>query len=128
MVMMIIKNLAVAVAGLIGLGIIAIGVRFLLAPRTAAAGYGVAIREETGEAGAYLSAKGVRDIASGLVVFLLIAIAGHRVLGWWMLVMILIPIGDAVVVLRSSGSKATAYGVHMTTAVVMAVIGILLLA
>jgi hypothetical protein len=48
MVMMIIKNLAVAVAGLIGLGIIAIGVRFLLAPRTAAAGYGVAIREETG--------------------------------------------------------------------------------
>jgi Domain of unknown function (DUF4267) len=126
--MMVINNLAVVVAGLIGLGIIAIGVRFLLAPRTAAAGYGVAIKEEIGEAGAYLSAKGVRDIASGLVVFLLIAIAGHRVLGWWMLVMILIPIGDAVVVLRSSGSKATAYGVHMTTAVVMAVIGILLLA
>jgi len=87
MVMMIIKNLAVAVAGLIGLGIIAIGVRFLLAPPAAAAGYGVAITEEIGEAGAYLSAKGVRDTVSGLVVFLLIAIAGHRVLGWWMLVM-----------------------------------------
>ena len=40
-----IKNLA---AGLVGLGIIAVGVRFLLAPRTAAAGYGVAIREEIG--------------------------------------------------------------------------------
>ena len=51
----------------------------------------------------------------------------HRVLGWWMLVMTLIPIGDAVVVLRSGGSKATAYGVHVATAVVMAVIGILLL-
>jgi len=48
-------------------------------------------------------------------------------LGWWMLVMTLIPIGDAVVVLRSGGSKATAYGVHVATAVVMAVIGILLL-
>jgi hypothetical protein len=40
----------------------------------------------------------MRDIVSGLVVFLLIAIAGYRVLGAWMLVMILIPIGDAVVV------------------------------
>jgi hypothetical protein len=123
----IIKDLAVALSGLIGLAIIAIGVRFLLAPPTAAAGYGVAITEEIGDAGAYLSAKGVRDIVSGLVVFLLIAIAGHRVLGWWMLVMTLIPIGDAVVVLRSGGSKATAYGVHVATAAVMAVIGILLL-
>ena len=50
---MIIKGIAVVLAGLIGLGIIAIGVRFLLAPRAAAAAYGVAIREEIGEAGAY---------------------------------------------------------------------------
>ena len=57
---MIIKDLAVALSGLIGLGIIAIGVRFLLAPPTAAAGYGVAITEEIGEAGAYLSAKRAR--------------------------------------------------------------------
>ena len=124
---MIINDVAEGLSGLLGLGIIAIGVRFLLAPRTAAAGYGVAIREEIGGAGAYLSAKGVRDIVSGLVVFLLIAIAGYRVLGAWMLVMILIPVGDAVVVLRSGGSKATAYGVHVATAVFMAVVGILLL-
>jgi hypothetical protein len=64
---MIIKDIAEGLSGLVGLGIIAIGVRFLLAPRTAAAGYGVAIKEEIGEAGAYLSAKGVRDIASGLL-------------------------------------------------------------
>jgi hypothetical protein len=70
----------------------------------------------------------LRDIVSGLVVFLLIATAGRRVLGGRMLVMALIPIGDAVVVLRSGGTKATAYGVHVATAVVMAVIGILLLA
>jgi hypothetical protein len=37
MIMIIIKNHAVVLAGLIRLGIIAIGVRFLLAPRTAAA-------------------------------------------------------------------------------------------
>jgi hypothetical protein len=125
---MVIKDVAEGLSGLVGLGIIAIGVRFLLAPRAAAAGYGVAINEEIEGAGAYLSAKGVRDIVSGLVVFLLIATAGHRVLGGWMLVMALIPIGDAVVVLRSGGSKAIAYGVHVATAMVMAVIGILLLA
>jgi Domain of unknown function (DUF4267) len=105
---MIIKDIAVGLSVLIGLGIIVIGVRFLLAPRAAAAAYGVAVEEEIGGAGAYLSAKGVRDIVSGLVTFLLIAIAGYRVLGGWMLVMTLIPIGDAVVVLRSGGSKATA--------------------
>ncbi|HEY2529416.1 MAG TPA: DUF4267 domain-containing protein [Xanthobacteraceae bacterium] len=123
---MIIKDVAEGLSGLVGLGIIAIGVRFLLAPRIAAAGtfgYGVAIEEKIGGAGAYLSAKGVRDIVSGLVIFLLIAIAGYRVLGGAMLVMTLIPIGDAVVVLRSGG----AYGVHVATAVFMAVIGILLL-
>jgi hypothetical protein len=125
---MIIKDVAEGLSGLIALGIIAIGIRFLLAPRAAAAAFGVAIREEIGEAGAYLSAKGVRDIASGLVLLLLIAIAGYRVLGGWMLVMTLIPIGDAVVVLRSGGSKAAAYGWHVATAVVMAVIGIVLLA
>jgi hypothetical protein len=124
---MIIKDVANGLSWLLGLGIIAIGVRFLLAPRAAAAAYGVSIEENVGGAGAYLSAKGVRDIVSGLVVFLLIAIAGHRVLGWWMLVMTLIPIGDAVVVLRSGGSKATAYGVHVATTVFMAVIGIILL-
>jgi hypothetical protein len=125
---MIIKDIAVGLSVLIGLGIIVIGVRFLMVPRAAAAAYGVAVEEEIGGAGAYLSAKGVRDIVSGLVVFLLIAIAGYRVLGGWMLVMTLIPIGDAVVVLRSGGSKATAYGVHVATAVVMALIGVLLLA
>jgi hypothetical protein len=124
---MIIKDVANGLSWLLGLGIIAIGVRFLLAPRAAAAAYGVSIEENVGGAGAYLSAKGVRDIVSGLVVFLLIATAGYRVLGGWMLVMTLIPIGDAVVVLRSGGSKATAYGVHVATAVFMAVIGIILL-
>ncbi len=41
---MIIKDIAKGLSGLLGLGIIAIGIRFLLAPRAAAAGYGVAIR------------------------------------------------------------------------------------
>ena len=53
-------------AGLIAAGIVFIGARFLLAPRVAAAGYGVQPDLSQRSTGAYLSVKGVRDIASGL--------------------------------------------------------------
>lgn len=38
-----------------------------------------------------------------------------------------IPAGDALIVLRSNGPKAAAYGVHGATALVMLVISVLLL-
>lgn len=50
-------------------GIIFIGCRFILAPSTAAAGYGVSVAEPR----AYLFTKGIRDIASGLFIAMLIA-------------------------------------------------------
>ena len=50
-------------AGLIAAGIIFIGARFIVAPRVAAAGYGVAPDSDQSWVHAYLSAKGVRDIA-----------------------------------------------------------------
>jgi hypothetical protein len=52
-------------SGVIAVGIIFIGCRFLLAPITAAAAYGVPAGAEP-HSRAYLSAKGIRDIASGL--------------------------------------------------------------
>ena len=52
-------------SGVIAIGIIFIGCRFLLAPSTAAAAYGVPAGAEP-RSRAYLSAKGIRDIASGL--------------------------------------------------------------
>jgi hypothetical protein len=41
-----------------------------------------------------------------------------HVLGWFELAASTIPIGDAIIVLRSNGPKATVYGVHGATAVV----------
>jgi hypothetical protein len=38
-----------------------------------------------------------------------------------------LPVGDALIVLRSKGPKATAYGVHAATAAVMLVSSVLLL-
>jgi hypothetical protein len=52
-------------SAVIAVGIILIGGRFLAAPTLAATGYGVPAGTEP-HSRAYLSAKGVRDIASGL--------------------------------------------------------------
>ena len=116
-----------ALSGLIGLGIIFVGTRFLLAPSTAATGYGVPVEQETARAGAYLAAKGVRDIASGFFIFILIAFQAPHILGWIIVAATIIPIVDAVIVLTHNGSKATAYGVHGSTAAVMLVTAGLLL-
>jgi hypothetical protein len=59
-------------SGVIAIGIIFIGCRFLLAPSTAAAGYGVPAGVEP-HSRAYLSAKGIRDIGSGLFIAILMA-------------------------------------------------------
>ena len=72
-----------------------------------------------GKADPYLSVKGVRDIASGLIAVILLAARMPHVLGWFELAASTIPIGDAIIVLRSNGPKATVYGVQGATAVVL---------
>ena len=113
-------------SGLIAAGIIFIGCRFLLAPSTAAAGYGVPAGVET-HSRAYLSAKGIRDIASGLFIAVLIAYGSAHALGWFMLAATLIPIADAMIVLHHGGDRTIAFGVHGGTAVAMLIISGLLL-
>ena len=106
-------------SGLLGAGIIFIGARFLVAPQVAAAGFGITTEQHGGAADPYLAVKGVRDIASGIVVFVLLAAGTPRILGGYMAAASIIPIGDGVIVLRHHGPKATAYGVHGATAAAM---------
>ncbi|MBV8472835.1 MAG: DUF4267 domain-containing protein [Hyphomicrobiales bacterium] len=113
-------------SGVIAVAIILIGCRFLLAPATAAAGYGAPAGAEP-HSRAYLSAKGIRDIASGLFIAMLMAYGSAHALGWFMLIATLIPIADAMIVLRHGGSGTIAFGVHGGTAVVMLIISGLLL-
>ena len=96
-----------------------LGARFLVAPQAAAAAYGITTEQGAAASDPYLAVKGVRDIASGVVAFVLLAAGEPRVLGRYMAAASIIPIGDAVIVLRGNGPKATAYGVHGTTAAVM---------
>ncbi|MFC8074618.1 DUF4267 domain-containing protein [Streptomyces sp. NPDC057307] len=120
-------NIANVLAGLIGAGVILMGARAFWAPE-AAAGFGIPdTPTEDSSFRAWLTVKAVRDIASGLFIFILLAGATPHLLGWFMLAAAGIPVGDALIVLRSNGPKATAYGVHGATAAVMLLIGVLLL-
>jgi hypothetical protein len=120
-------TVAYVLAGLIAAAIIVIGARFLVAPRSAAAGYGVEPDLDQRYAGAYLSVKGVRDIASGLFVAILIAAGATHLLGWVLLAATIIPIADTAIVLANGGPKSIAWGVHGVTAAVMVTTSALLL-
>jgi len=117
-------TVASIVSGVIGVAIILIGARFLLAPRVAAGGYGVPVAPHDAQSPAggpypWLSVKGVRDVASGIFIFILLANRSPHLLGAFMAAATLIPVGDAVIVLRSGGTRAAAFGIHGATAAVM---------
>jgi hypothetical protein len=124
---MITTTIAYVLAGLIAAAIIFIGARFIVAPRVATAGYGVQPDLSQRSTVAYLRVKGIRDIASGLFVIILMAAGATHLLGWVILAATIIPIADAVIVLDGGGPKATAWGVHGLTAALMLCTAALLL-
>lgn len=117
-------TVASLVSGLIGVAIILLGVRFLLSPQAAATGYGIQVEArgaltQTSSPYPWLYVKGVRDIASGVFIFILLANRVPHLLGAVMAAASIIPIGDAVITLRNGGSRAAAFGIHGATAAVM---------
>jgi hypothetical protein len=110
----------------LNLMILFIGLRFLFAPRAAAAGYGVPAKPDGDPA--YLTIKGLRDGSYGLVGLALLAFVGPVAEAWFMVVVALVPLGDTLVVLRHGGTRAVAFGVHFATAVTVLVSAALLFA
>lgn len=105
--------------------ILLIGARFAARPDVGAAGYGIKL--QGGQPRAYAMAKGVRDIAVGTMGLLLLTFNTSQGAGLHMLAGSLIAFGDTGVVLNNSGAVDVAFGVHFTTAVVVAMTGALLL-
>lgn len=106
--------------------VLLIGGRFLIAPRAAAAGYGVPAKPDGDPA--YLTIKGLRDGTYALVGLSLLAFAGAHAEAWFMLSVALVPLGDTLIVLRHGGTRATAVGIHFTTAVLVLLSAALLFA
>ena len=112
--------LVVAILGCVF--ILFIGARFLVAPRSAMAGFGV----PEDSVRALTSIKGVRDINSGIVPLVVLAAAGHHAFGWALLAAAITPIGDAVIVTTNGGTLRHALSVHAATALVLIIAGLVL--
>lgn len=116
-------SLVALIIALIGcVFILVIGARFLLVPRAALAAFGVA----DDRLRALTSIKGVRDITSGIVPPVALAVGGPQVFGWVLLAAAVTPIGDAIIVVTNGGTLRHALTVHAATALVLVVAGLVL--
>ncbi|MGW4472943.1 DUF4267 domain-containing protein [Nonomuraea sp. NPDC004354] len=118
------SRVALALAVIGGLFISYVGLNYLIDPQAVAVGFG--FRTVPSDS-SFLLVKGVRDVATGLIIFTLLIVGQRRALGWTMLAIAAIPLGDAVVVLSQHGVPALAYFMHGGTAALVALTGVLLL-
>ncbi|WP_412540435.1 DUF4267 domain-containing protein [Longispora sp. K20-0274] len=123
---MMLRRITTVLAALLGAGIMFVGARFLLDPQGAAAAFGVPAWPH-GDAEAFLSVKGVRDIATGLFVLVPLALGMRRAAGLAMLAAAFVPFSDMLIVFGYGGSAAAALGIHGATAAVVILAGVLLL-
>lgn len=75
---------------------------------------------------AYLTVKGLRDLTYGVLRLVLLAARGPYIVGWFMAVTAVVPVGDAFIVIRHGGTKAAAFAIHLTTAAAMLITSALL--
>lgn len=119
---------AIGVAMLAAVGIIAIGLLYLFNPRAATQSFGLPLPEEGPNIAWWLRLKGVRDIASGLVLLALAVWGGSRLLGIALMIDAMIPAGDMSLILAAKGSAKRAFGIHGLTAALMILAAIALIA
>src|SRR5215471_4960797 len=91
-------------AALIAVGIIVIGCFYLASPQRVLGSFGLKPPASNADTLAWLRLKGIRDIASGLVVLTLMLTADMRLVGIAVLIFAIIPFGDMSIVLGSGGS------------------------
>jgi hypothetical protein len=118
--------IATALAALIGLAVVAMGTTGMFKPQFFAT-FGIPGTAPNPVLDHWLTVKGGRDVGTGLMLLVVIALGTTSLAGWVMLAATVMPVFDGLIVLRSKGPRAAAYGVHFATAATMAVIAVLLL-
>ncbi|WP_244502047.1 DUF4267 domain-containing protein [Terriglobus roseus] len=104
-----------------------IGSFYLVAPERIAGSFGLRAPAPDADTRAWLRLKGIRDVASGLVVLLLLTVMNKHAVGMVLIVYAIIPFGDMAIILASGGSKSKAFSVHGATCAVMLAVGLLLM-
>ena len=104
---------------LLALAIIAIGTQYVARPLAMTRSFGLPLPGNDATTASWLRLKGVRDIASGLVVLAVMIWGAPGAVGMILLVEAFIPVGDMLVILAAKGSAKSAFGIHGLTAVMM---------
>ncbi len=120
-----IQKITVTIAFLTGLGMIFIGVRFLLAPETATAGYGIHFNANGDYSFDYI--KGIRDLFSGLLICILALSKQTKALGTTLTLGTMIPVVDMLIVLSKPYNSIAQAIPHISAIIVCAVAGTILL-
>ena len=114
-----------SLAVLVSVGIIVIGCFYLASPERILGSFGLKPPAPDADTRAWLRLKGIRDVASGLLVLTMMLTTDSRTVGIVLLVFAIIPFGDMSNILVSGGRKATAFSVHGVTCAMMLVVGLL---
>ena len=114
-------------AALVAVAIMVIGCFYLAAPERISGTFGLKPPGSDADTRAWLRLKGIRDLASGLVVLTMMLTTDSRTVGIVLLVLAIIPFGDMSNILVSGGRKATAFSVHGVTCAVMIAVGLVLI-
>jgi hypothetical protein len=113
-------------AAAMAVAVMVIGCFYLVSPRRIAGSFGLKPPASDADTRAWLRLKGIRDVASGLVVLTMTLTAESRLVGIALLVFAIVPFGDMSIILGSGGRKAAAFSVHGITCAVMLAVGLLL--
>jgi len=122
----ILTAIPLSLAALVSFGIILIGCLYIFTPQRAMGSFGLKPPAADSDTLAWLRLKGIRDIAAGLAILMLMAATDSRTVGLTLLVFAIIPFGDMSNILASGGRKVTAFSVHGVTCAVMLVAGLVL--
>ena len=115
-----------SLAVLVSVGIIVIGCFYLVSPERVVGSFGLKPPSPDADTRAWLRLKGIRDVAAGLAVLIVMLTTDSRTVGIVLLVFAIIPFGDMSNILVSGGRKITAFSVHGVTCGVMLLAGLLL--
>jgi quercetin dioxygenase-like cupin family protein len=120
-----VRKISIIIACLTGLGLIFIGVRFLIAPEMAEIGYGIHFNEQGDYSFHYI--KGIRDLFSGLLICIFVCTKQTKALGLTLLVGTIVPVVDMLIVLNKDYNSIPQAIPHISAITVCFTLGMILL-
>lgn len=119
------RSLSWWITFILALGIIFLGIRFIIVPEAGADGFGISFANPKDDV--YGKIKGIRDIFSGLVLLPLLWMRMHTATAWVFTAAIIIPVTDGLIVLATNGIHDIAHlSIHWGTALVMIATSVML--